>query len=349
MPALNVDTCSVLSLCAGIGGLDLGLRLALPTARTVLYLEREATAAAILAARFADGSLEDAPIWSDLRTFDGRAWRGCVDILTAGYPCQPFSVAGQRRGEDDPRHLWPHVARIIRECEPTWVFLENVGNHLKLGFREVALELREMGFRVEAGLFTAEEVGAPHRRERLFALAFAADDYGRRGVGRTEETTRPDGIGRRGSASGGDAMAYAERAERGPRNEAGGYRSEGRDGCGQTASTTRERRENLAYSGLGRSPELGNGCDREPERAATVRRGFLFPPGPGDFDAWRELLAIRPEIEPAICGSFDESTDAVDGYTASRVDRLRALGNGVVPACAAVAYSVLRRRLEQGN
>lgn len=265
---LNVDTRTVLSLCAGIGGLDLGLRLANPAARAVCYVEREATAAAILAARFEDGSLDEAPIWSDLRTFDGRAWRGCVDILTAGYPCQPFSVAGQRRGEDDPRHLWPHVARIIRECEPNGVFLENVGNHLKLGFREVALELRDMGFRVEAGLFTAEEVGAPHRRERLFALAYAG------------------------------GARYAEP-------------------------------ERLALCGT-RGPV---------ERRATPElRTPLFPPGPGDFDAWRAVLAVRPEIEPAICGSSDGLS--------SRVDRLRALGNGVVPLVAAHAFRTLTGRFD---
>ena len=72
------------------------------------------------------GSLDPAPIWSDIRTFNGRAWRGVVDIVTSGFPCQPFSVAGKRRHEDDGRHLWPHIAAIVGECKPTLVFLENV-------------------------------------------------------------------------------------------------------------------------------------------------------------------------------------------------------------------------------
>ena len=94
-----------LSLCAGVGGLDLGLHIVCPGYRTVGYVEREAYAAAALVARMADKALDPAPVWDDLTTFDGRPWRGVVDILTAGYPCQPFSIAGRRLGEADPRHL----------------------------------------------------------------------------------------------------------------------------------------------------------------------------------------------------------------------------------------------------
>ena len=127
-----------LSLCSGAGGIDLGLTIALPGYRTVGHVERETYAAATLVARMEDASLDRAPVWDDVATFDGRPWRGAVDIVTAGYPCQPFSVAGKRRGADDPRHLWPHVARIIAEVEPPFVFLENVAHHLRLGFPEVA-------------------------------------------------------------------------------------------------------------------------------------------------------------------------------------------------------------------
>lgn len=124
-----------------------------------------------------DAALDPAPVWDDVATFDGRPWRGAVDIVTAGYPCQPFSVAGKRRGADDPRHLWPHVARIIGEAEPPFVFLENVAHHLRLGFPEVAGGLVGMGYRLAAGLFTAAEVGAPHKRERLFILAHRERDH----------------------------------------------------------------------------------------------------------------------------------------------------------------------------
>ena len=162
-----------LSLCAGAGGLDLGIHLAVPGYRTVGYVERDAYAAATLVVRMEDEALDRAPVWDNVADFDGRPWRGLVDILHGGYPCQPFSVAGRKLGDKDPRHLWPHIARIVREVEPPLCFFENVGGHLRLGFQQVHDDLRRMGYRVKAGLFTAEEVGAPHKRERLFILAYA--------------------------------------------------------------------------------------------------------------------------------------------------------------------------------
>ncbi|MDR7259896.1 site-specific DNA-cytosine methylase [Sphingomonas sp. BE270] len=162
-----------ISLCAGYGGLDLGLHIAEPRYRTVAFVERESHAAATLVARMEDKALGQAPIWDDLRTFDARAWRGRVHLVSAGYPCQPFSYAGRRNGESDPRHLWPDVARIVAEAEPEWVWCENVEGHMSMGFPDVAQSLRDLGYTTKAGLFTAREAGASHRRRRLFILAHA--------------------------------------------------------------------------------------------------------------------------------------------------------------------------------
>ncbi len=162
-----------LSLCSGVGGIDLGLRLAVPRYRTICHVEIEAHCQDVLLARMADGLLDRAPIWGDLKRFDARPWRGLVDVVHGGYPCQPFSTAGRRRGVDDPRHLWPHVARVVRECEPEWCLFENVVGHLSLGASEVVRDLVRMGFCVAMGTFTASELGAPHERERLFILAHA--------------------------------------------------------------------------------------------------------------------------------------------------------------------------------
>lgn len=133
----------------------------------------KAYAAAALVARMEDEALDRAPVWDDLKTFRGRDWRGVVDLLTAGYPCQPFSAAGKRLGTADPRHLWPHVRRIIVQVRPRRVFLENVGGHLSLGFDIVHRELSQLGFTVAARLQSAAETGARHERERLFILADA--------------------------------------------------------------------------------------------------------------------------------------------------------------------------------
>lgn len=170
---MDQRTINILSLCSGGAGLDLGVELALGDTRTVCWVEWEAFAIEYLASCMEAECLPQAPIWSDLRTFNGKPWRGVVDCITTGYPCQPFSVAGKRRGKDDPRHLWPHVHRVIGEVEPAIVFLENVSGHLSLGFDQVASDLEGLGYEVAAGLFTAEEVGATHNRERLFILALA--------------------------------------------------------------------------------------------------------------------------------------------------------------------------------
>ncbi len=163
-----------LSLCAGIGGLDLGLKLALGDAyRTVCAVEIEVFAAAVLVARQQDGSLDAFPIWDDLYSFNGRPWRGVVDIVLAGFPCQPWSVAGKRAGTADERWLWPAIAGIIRDVRPRFVFLENVPGLITGGGLELVLsDLAEMGFAAEWGCFTAAEVGASQLRERVFILAY---------------------------------------------------------------------------------------------------------------------------------------------------------------------------------
>lgn len=161
----------VLAICSGAGGLELGVKLANPTAKCVCYVEGEAYVASLLVKHMEEGVIDQAPLWSDIRTFDGLPWRGKVDCLTAGYPCQPFSAIGKRQGSNDPRHLFPHIKRIIEEINPSRLFFENVAGHLSMGFETVANDLQTMGYKVAAGLFTAEEVGTTHKRERLFIMA----------------------------------------------------------------------------------------------------------------------------------------------------------------------------------
>ena len=106
----------VMSLCSGYGGLDLAVRLVFSGARTVLYCEREVSCARILAARMEDGQLDPAPIWSDVATLDARPWAGAVDLIVAGFPCQPHSLAGARKGTAD--HRWPVWDDIISIAAP---------------------------------------------------------------------------------------------------------------------------------------------------------------------------------------------------------------------------------------
>lgn len=152
------------SLCSGYGGLDLGL-MDVIGGSVAWHVEYDKHPSAVLDARW-----PGIPNHGDITTTDWTQVEP-VDWLTAGYPCQPFSGNGRREGEDDPRHLWPHVLRAIRALRPSHVLLENVDDHLTLGFGVVLGDLAEAGFDAEWCVLRASDVGAPHGRPRLFVVA----------------------------------------------------------------------------------------------------------------------------------------------------------------------------------
>lgn len=163
-----------LALFAGIGGgilasKQLGIR-------TVCAVERDAYAANVLAQRQNDGSLEPFPIWSDVRSFNGKPWRGTVEIVTGGFPCTDISVAGKGAGiEGKQSGLWSEMARIIGEIRPRYVFVENVPALTSRGLGTVLSDLAEMRYDSEWGCLSAAEVGANHRRERIWILCTDTD------------------------------------------------------------------------------------------------------------------------------------------------------------------------------
>ena len=161
------------SLCTGYGGIELGLkRIFGEQMRTAFYVEVEAFAVANLVSKIEEGRLDAAPVWTDIKTFNGKPFRGKVDIITSGVPCQPWSVAGKRKGTKDDRWIWDDIFRIIVEVQPGYVFLEEVPGFVSgggLGF--VLSDLAKAGFDAEWSCFTAAEVGAPHKRQRLFIMA----------------------------------------------------------------------------------------------------------------------------------------------------------------------------------
>lgn len=162
------------SLFTGIGGLD----LAIPGEHAWMC-EYDPHCRSILEQRF-----PGVPVYPDVCELGADT--PPVDILVGGYPCQPFSVAGLRKGEDDPRHLWPHFARLIRVLRPSVVIAENVSGHLRLGFHAVLADLAALGMDVRWGVVRASDVGAPHQRARLFIVATDP-----RGSGRSETAGGP--------------------------------------------------------------------------------------------------------------------------------------------------------------
>ena len=232
-----------LSLFAGVGGLDLSVRIAIPDARCLCYVEAEVAAARILAARMEDGSLDEAPIWSDARTFPSELFRDRVDGIVGGFPCPDYSVAGKRKGIVGKHgELWTPTARIIRDVRPRWVYLENVPGILvphriprwrwdrerrkwtqyilPAGLWFVLGQLAEMGLDAEWGTLPAAEIAAPHKRERWFCLAYQPG----RGCGIVREPSE-----RRGFIGGAARQWNGDYAFGPPRNTLRAFRLWGRN------------------------------------------------------------------------------------------------------------------------
>lgn len=178
---------NVLDLFTGYAGFQLGLRLAGAVVgfapRTVCYVERETYPIANLVAKIKEKALDNAPIWSDVTTFNAARIRGKVDCVTGGFPCQPFSLAGKQQGLSDERWLWGEVIRIAIECESPLIFVENVPNIVNHGLPTILQDLAKAGYDAEWDCFSASEIGATHRRERFFLLAHSAQNTGWRSTG----------------------------------------------------------------------------------------------------------------------------------------------------------------------
>ncbi len=168
---------AILSLCSGMRGIERGLERVFGTVTTVAYVEIEAFVIENLLQLMETGVLDPAPVFSDVKAFTKIAhhFRNKIHILTAGYPCQPFSLAGERKGTDDPRHLFPFIYRIVEAARPLFCFFENVPGHISMGYDEVYRSLRDLGYVPESEIFSAAEAGATHQRERLFILAVRGD------------------------------------------------------------------------------------------------------------------------------------------------------------------------------
>ena len=161
-----------LALFAGAGGGILGGKLL--GWRTVCAVELDAYCRRVLLARQRDGFLPRFPIWDNVTTFDGKPWRGGVDVVSGGFPCTDISAAGKGAGiEGKQSGLWKHMVRIVGEIRPQYVFVENSPLLVKRGLAVVLGDLAEMGYDARWGILGAHHVGAPHRRERCWIFAYA--------------------------------------------------------------------------------------------------------------------------------------------------------------------------------
>ena len=166
----------VLSLCSGIGAFDYGISMAFGS-ETVCYVEREAYATSVLVARMEAQTLHKAPIWDSLKSFDGKPWRGKVDIVAVAVPCQPVSVAGRGRQSRDPRWLWDDALQVIKDVHPAVVVLENVRGLVSRGLRQIVESLDRCGYDAVWSIYRVDlHAGGSHQRERLFLIAYAREN-----------------------------------------------------------------------------------------------------------------------------------------------------------------------------
>ena len=334
---------NVISFCTGYGGLELGIRRAGVDVRTICYLEIEVYVQAVLVAAIQEGRLCPAPIWTNVKSFDARPFRGIVDGITGGFPCQPFSSAGKRKGEEDPRHLWPSIANSIRLCRPGWVFLENVPGLVTLGLRDVLQDLGRMGYRTTWGIFSAEEVGAPHQRKRVFILGYSTSLRPHRGSENCEgeqsevlgERLESDELGDTARLDGKQSNAETDQVGRACEEDRGSSdvrRTEWPARPGEEQYEWEEPRVVGNTDNGRRTPCKHSGSSNEKVRG-------------GEEDTKQ---ADNRQAQPELGGSIDagQGHDRVDAI-ANRVDRLRLLGNGVCPQTAELAWKTLWKELNE--
>jgi len=175
-----------IDLFSGIGGFSLAGEWA--GFKTIVFCEKDEFCQKVLKKHW-----PNVPITPEIRDFDGTKWRGAT-ILTGGFPCQPFSVAGKQRGEEDDRYLWPEMLRVISEARPAWVLAENVAGIIHLALDKVLADLESEGYETETFIIPACAVNAPHRRDRVWIIAYC-DQQGLQRCREPEECRRKCFIG----------------------------------------------------------------------------------------------------------------------------------------------------------
>ena len=292
-----------LHLFAGAGGGILGSHLIGHTC--VCAVEWNAYARRVLLQRQRDNVLPRFPIWDDVQTFDGKPWQGRVDVVAGGFPCQDISSAGKGAGIDGAKSgMWRHMARIVSEVRPRFVFVENSPMLTSRGLGVVLGDLAAMGYDAEWCVLGAADAGAPHLRKRIWILANANQ-------GRCTPQVEPGAIEALDDQAISDGlpctMAYTSSRRR-------------------PAHKLRARR-NVAWL-----------CSQAVADANNARR-----------KKQRRTVADGAQHEAAKRGDWWRSEPAlgrVANGVAHRVDRLTAIGNGQVPAVAALAWRTLMARIE---
>jgi DNA (cytosine-5)-methyltransferase 1 len=303
-----------LALFAGSGGGILGGHLL--GWRTIAAVEIEDYPRRVLLQRQADGFLPRFPVWDDICTFDGHPWRGKVDVISGGFPCQDISAAGKGDGLDGERSgLWTHMARVVSEVRPPFVFVENSPMLTTRGGTRVIADLAQMGYDTKWTVMGAADIGAPHQRDRMWIVSRQREFFSH------------------------------------PQHDRNGW------GKQQSQSPTKEDRvlaNPSSFGGKTGFADTQGGQERDTNKSQHSSANLANPTHSGDV--WREWELGFTQQEYNSRGSpidgsgewwsVEPSVGRVANGVAHRVDRLKAIGNGQVPLCAATAWRLLTKDWE---
>jgi len=283
-----------IDLFSGIGGFALAALWA--GFKTEVFCEKDKFCQQVLKKHWSK-----VPIIEDIRDFDGTKWRGAT-ILTGGFPCQPFSIAGKRRGKEDDRYLWPEMLRVISEAKPAWVLGENVAGIVHLALNQVLVDLESEGYETATFIIPACAINAPHRRDRVWIVAYNVADS--RYLGRKKGSGARNKVGKQVSDGKKVDDSYSEKV---------------------SSNTTGKGLEGSIWAskqGIGR-------------RFTTHNRG--------QFETWNKDWA---QVATELCGVDDGLPAELDGFklskSAHRRERLKALGNAIVPQIATIIMGYIK-------
>jgi DNA (cytosine-5)-methyltransferase 1 len=313
----------ILDLFSGIGGFSLGLE-ATGHFETAAFCEIDPYCKQVLKKHW-----PNVPIFDDIRQLKGTDI-GTIDIITGGYPCQPFSVAGKQKAEQDPRHLWPEYFRLIQELKPTWVIGENVSGHIKLGLDSVLEDLASEGYSTRTFSISASSIGANHKRERIWTVAYSNDSRDR--------------------TSQHEANSNWEKINEGWQEQSFSEPSRQSENVANTDCRLRGGRRTIGSSRDDSKRKLHPTQKEQAThdiRSKTIRcntvRGKTETMADSDSERLKEQWrskSISTKGDKSECGSSEEGigwwkTEPRVGRVAhgipKRVDRLKSLGNAVVP------------------
>lgn len=327
------------SLFSGIGGFDLAARWM--GWNNVFHVEFNPWCRKVLEYHFPNSQS-----FTDVKQFDGTAWRGHVDIISGGFPCQPYSSAGKRMGKEDERHLWPEMLRIIREAAPTYVVGENVRGLTNWNggvvFEEVCADLEAAGYDVWTGILPAAGVGAPHRRDRVWFVAHADDNRTERTSGRDESAGKGKGIRQRHEVQ----FAVEPGEVQQDATNADGELRERRNGQGKAKQSTNAGKSIKSFDEPNAGEDDGNSYCNGPCKVKEISRQNESnePAGIGGHNRWAEF-----PTQPPICGGNDGISRELDGITFSkwRNESIKAYGNAIVPQVAFEIFNAIQNTLKK--